>query len=386
MLKETPTTQSSIGRLLVFSDDWGRHPSSCQHLVNSLLRDTEVTWVNTIGMRPPRLDSVTIKRGMEKIQGWFRQGSDSVTQDTIPPNLSLVDAKMWPWMTHEWDRWLNGWLLSKQLFDASRNSTIVTTIPIVADLVGRLPAKRWIYYCVDDFSAWPGLDQDVMRTMEQRLLKHADRVIAVSETLREKILQERKQCDLLTHGVHLQHWNGAVPAYDWLRHGIDGPVYLFWGVIDQRMDVSWLSALNDRMDCGNIVLVGPEQNPARELGALSRLKRIGAVSYEELPSMAAAADVLIMPYEDSEVTRAMQPLKMKEYLATGKPVVARMLPSIEEWDDCADLVSDSQSFATAVLTSQPRNTNPSQTSNRERLTLEGWESKANQFQQFITAN
>ena len=35
--------------------------------------------------------------------------------------------------------------------------------------VGRLPVDRWVYYCVDDFSVWPGLDADVMRTMEQEL-------------------------------------------------------------------------------------------------------------------------------------------------------------------------------------------------------------------------
>ena len=41
--------------LLVFADDWGRHPSSCQHLISRLLDRHRVAWVNTVGMRPPRL-------------------------------------------------------------------------------------------------------------------------------------------------------------------------------------------------------------------------------------------------------------------------------------------------------------------------------------------
>jgi len=57
-------------RLIVFSDDWGRHPSSCQHLVSHLLDCCEVTWINTIGMRPPRFDLTTLKRGLDKIQQW----------------------------------------------------------------------------------------------------------------------------------------------------------------------------------------------------------------------------------------------------------------------------------------------------------------------------
>src|SRR5207302_2031672 len=56
--------------LLVFADDWGRHPSSCQHLVRHLLPRREVVWVNTI-MRPPRLDLATLRRGGEKVRQWL---------------------------------------------------------------------------------------------------------------------------------------------------------------------------------------------------------------------------------------------------------------------------------------------------------------------------
>src|SRR5438445_764069 len=58
--------------LLVFADDWGRHPSSCQHLVRQWLDRYAVTWVNTIGTRTPRLDLATLKRGGEKIVQWLR--------------------------------------------------------------------------------------------------------------------------------------------------------------------------------------------------------------------------------------------------------------------------------------------------------------------------
>jgi hypothetical protein len=61
--------------LLVFSDDWGRHPSSCQHLISHLLPTRQVVWVNTIGTRPPRLDLATVKRGFEKLRQWVRRSS-----------------------------------------------------------------------------------------------------------------------------------------------------------------------------------------------------------------------------------------------------------------------------------------------------------------------
>ena len=60
--------------LLVFSDDWGRHPSSCQHLVRCLLPRYEVHWVNTIGTRKPSWNFATLSRGLEKLRHWTRRG------------------------------------------------------------------------------------------------------------------------------------------------------------------------------------------------------------------------------------------------------------------------------------------------------------------------
>ncbi len=59
-----------LAPLIVFSDDWGRHPSSCQHLITKILPRRSVTWVNTIGTRPPGLNWSTITRGLGKLKSW----------------------------------------------------------------------------------------------------------------------------------------------------------------------------------------------------------------------------------------------------------------------------------------------------------------------------
>ena len=60
--------------ILVFADDWGRHPSSAQHLIRQLLPRRRVVWVNTIGTRKPRFDRATLQRGFEKLRHWSRRG------------------------------------------------------------------------------------------------------------------------------------------------------------------------------------------------------------------------------------------------------------------------------------------------------------------------
>jgi len=102
----------------------------------------------------------------------------------------------------------------------------------------------------------------------------------------------------------------------------------------------------------------------------------GPAAYADLPTLAAAADVLIMPYADLPVTRAMQPLKFKEYLATGKPIVARRLPATEPWADAADLESSPDEFVQALHRHSQAPPPATQQQARQRLALESWEQKA----------
>ncbi|MCC7406511.1 MAG: glycosyltransferase, partial [Phycisphaeraceae bacterium] len=118
----------------------------------------------------------------------------------------------------------------------------------------------------------------------------------------------------------------------------------------------------------------------REKGGLHLL---GPVEYDDLPGVAAEADVLVMPYADLPVTRAMQPLKFKEYLATGKPVVARNLPGVAGWADAADLVDDAAGFVEAVNRRLREGLPASQAAARERLTHESWSGKARQLEEIL---
>ena len=71
-MDEAPGAADDRPRLVVFGDDWGRHPSSIQHLTHRLLPSYRVDWVNTVGMRRPRFDLTTLRRGADTVLGWTR--------------------------------------------------------------------------------------------------------------------------------------------------------------------------------------------------------------------------------------------------------------------------------------------------------------------------
>jgi glycosyltransferase involved in cell wall biosynthesis len=287
---------------------------------------------------------------------------------------------MWPSFRSSWSRRLNRHLLSQQMRNAIpglAEAVVLTTLPIVADLVKAVPARRWVYYCVDDFGAWPGLDSQTMQATEKLLVSRCDLLVAAGENLALRLERMGGHPQILTHGVDLTWWQErATAGAPQVLATMERPIVVFWGLIDPRLNSVWLKTLNYKMPAGSIVLAGPFQDADPALYKLTRVKRIGPIPFDQLPALAGSSDTLIMPYADLPVTRAMQPLKLKEYLATGKPVVTSRLPAVEAWTDCLDAAENAEQFAQLVIERCGSGLPSSQLAARKRLTREAWSEKA----------
>ena len=298
----------------------------------------------------------------------------------------MLNPKMWPSFRSRLGRTVNRRLVGRAVRRALEGlppPVVVTTLPVVADLVGQFPAARWVYYCVDDFGVWPGLDGRTMQKLEAELVPKIDVAVAVSETLQRHLAAFGKSSHLLTHGVDLCHWTMPLPRDTPLSLAglaeLPRPLVVFWGVIDRRMDLAFARAVCESLSEGTVLFVGPQDDPDPELFRLPRVRSLPSVPFADLPSLADAASVLVMPYADLPVTRAMQPLKLKEYLATGKPTVVRSLPSTGAWADCMDVAETPEAFAAAVRERLRTGLPESQKVARRRLDAEGWAAKAALF-------
>ena len=390
--------ETQAAPLLVFSDDWGRHPSSCQHLIREFLPTREVLWVNTIGTRPPRFDLRTAQRVIEKVKQWSGAASRPQVRSDEPSRPALtpriLSPRMWPSFASSATRKLNQAMLNRALTPAiermAQAPVAITTLPIVADLVDQLPVAKWIYYCVDDFSVWPGYDGKTMGAMERELVPKMNDTVAASEALAQRLRHLGARPTLLTHGVDLTRWRRRpdqvqtrIPEFAEL----EGPYIVFWGVIDGRMDVKWVASLSAALQIqnrpGTIVMFGPHEDPDPRLRELPKVSLRGAVSFDRLAHIAAQSSVLIMPYQDMPATRAMQPLKLKEYLASELPVVVRKLPATQLWSDACDVCVDEEAFTQTVLMRLDSGVPEQQNHARKRLIYEDWKSKAQSLEKVI---
>jgi glycosyltransferase involved in cell wall biosynthesis len=294
---------------------------------------------------------------------------------------------MWPWIRRSIDRKINQALLLRQLGPLVRSMPAapiaITTLPITADIMDALPVRHWVYYCVDNFSEWPSLEHETLEKMETRVVRQSRYLIAASERLRDRLVQMGRPADLLIHGVDLDHWRTSDDTRLAGLDELERPLVVFWGLIDRRLDTRFVQQTAQQLSRGTVLLAGPTQDADPSLWRIPRVKHLPALPYDDLPRLASEAAVLIMPYVDQPVTRFIQPLKLTEYLATGKPVVARSLPAMSAWADCLDIAEAEEGFAQAVQLRATDGLPAAQQAARIRLADESWQFKARRFEQMF---
>jgi len=187
---------------------------------------------------------------------------------------------------------------------------------------------------------------------------------------------------LLTHGVDYEHFaRCSVLAPAGGISNLPHPILGIFGVFDNRTDGELLQRIARSFPEGTVAVIGPTDRDVRSFRMLQNIRFLGKVDYNELPSWIAGFDVCILPYHVNELTRSINPLKLREYLATGKPVVTTPLPEAEKLAPYLTIATrdDFSDAVRSVLTQTPR---PS-SAMREMLLSESWERKAEQFLQFV---
>jgi glycosyltransferase involved in cell wall biosynthesis len=363
---------------IVFSDDWGRHPCSCQHLIQRFLPHNRVLWVNTIGMRPPRVSLYDFRRSFEKLGSWLTPSAD------LPGNLSIANPFSIPYNMVPAVRKLNARiglsaLKSKVRQSGLMNPIVITTLPNTADFIGQLDEVLSIYYCVDEFAAYPDLPHKLVMEMEGELLKKVDLVITTSGELQKRKSNGIRSSLLIPHGVDVEHFAGrptaATPATAALAV-LPRPVVGFFGVINDWVDLALIDRMAGLRKDWSWVLIGPHQTNTDILRKHSNVVLLGKVPYETLPGYAACFDVGIIPFVVNDLTINVNPLKLLEYLACGLPVVSTPIPEAAKYGKLVSIAGTPEAFVSAIESLLGENTCEKITERISVARSNSWDSRA----------
>lgn len=371
---------------VVFSDDWGGHPSSCQHLFRQIAADTDVLWVNTIGMRRPTFSLRDLRKAITKISRMLRRGGAARGRVAPPARLEVVQPVMLPFPRFAVVRWLNRRSVARSVADWRRRHgshfvVMVSTVPNACDHVSDIHADRVVYYCVDDFSRWPGLDSGLVRQMEQQLIRSSDVLVATAQKLREQLSDGGRSVHMLAHGVDLPHFSTMGKREHPVLQDLARPRFGYIGLVDERTDQGLLAGVAALLPDVTFVMVGNIATDVDTLRALPNVHFAGPVPYEALPEVMAGLDALMLPYLVNEFTATISPLKLKEYLATGLPVISTPLPEAIPFAGLLSIAGDVAGWVRALREVPGQDIEARRSRCQELLSGESWSSKAQRLRE-----
>ncbi len=334
--------------IVCFANDWTGDPLSKTHLMRIAARDRRVLWVDSLGNRAPTASARDVRRMATKASRALRGARE------VEPSLTVVSPLAVPWLTGTIPGLLNSALLEKQIARAARRAglgddrIVISFLPAAAHVFEKLPANLRVYYCVDDFRGFRGAGESIAR-LEQQIVSGSDLVICASEPLRARFAEQHPHVALVRHGVDFQHFRTAfanAPVHPAIA-SLPRPILAFVGLVAEWVDQELLAAVARRFRTGTLLIVGREDVPTPALEQLPNIVRLGRRPYAELPEILRGVDVALCTFREIDLTHAANPLKIREYLAAGLPVVSTPMPEVARLPQCR-IASGTEAFCQAV--------------------------------------
>ena len=374
--------------IVIFGDDWGRNVSTLQHVFAHLVTHHPVIWVNSFGHRAPRLTLYDLRRAAAKVRSML--SGYRLEEDGRARPARIIEPRAIPWHNLALIRALNTYSLLRDIRRALANVApgrpplLITGTPAAEGVVGRLGEIASLYFCMDDYAELPGVDRKVVAPLEEKLLGKIDAVVATAAALVEKKRPASGRAYALPQGVNYEHFATRQPVPADLA-GLPRPWIGFAGGVGSACDFSIISALADLFPHGSIVMVGPIE-PGIATPDRPNLHLFGHRPYDQLPAYVQAFDVGLIPYVLNDWTRAVDPLKLLEYLAAGIAVVSTAIPEVFKYEGEVRVATGLSEFSAAVRDTLARPATDSDAEARQSLARANtWRRRSEQLMSIVAA-
>lgn len=382
--------------ILYFGNDWfAENRTSSHHIARCLARENRVFYFECPGLRAPQGSTRDLRKLFKKL--WrFVRGSETVVLSESRgnrPETTLRVRTLFQIPLHRFgivrllNKWLT-WLTIRWLMfrEGVRQPIAWHMIPHLAGVAGTLQENKLVYYCIDDYCALPGVNMQAVQDMDRKIASRADLVFVASETLLPAKRQINSHTHLSPHGVDVDHFAsardpGPIPP-DVAE--IPRPIVGFFGLIEKWIDLDLVEYIAKSRPDWSIVMVGRIAVPSHPAMSCPNVHFLGRRDYAQLPAYGRVFDAAIIPYHLTRQVENANPLKLREYLAMGKPVVSVRTPEIEKFADVVSIADEYGEFVQHLDRNLSQPEDPSVASRRIRRVADcSWESRVNQVLKVI---
>ncbi len=333
-------------------DWWYHHPHSKNHLMRRFARaGNRVIFVNSISMGLPGL---TNKDLLPRVARKLR--SYSKLARTTHEGITVVSPAALPFFGSRAARSLNRGMIGAQIRMLARRRgmsrpILWVAIPTAAEMIGRMGESLVVYHVSDKYdenSMDHATDPAAIRRLHESAIERADLIFYSGRKLFDEIERGRERSFLLEQAVDFEHWSkvseGSLEIAEEVAR-IPRPRLGYFGAIEPWLIDQELirRAARERPEW-QWVFVGNKSRGV-EIERLPNTHFLPAVAYDDLPRYAAGFDVCVLPWETERAfTSYGSAIKVREYLATGKPVVISPLPEYEPMKDVLRIARSREDF------------------------------------------
>ena len=224
-----------------------------------------------------------------------------------------------------------------------------------ASLLSEGIAKNTVYDITDDWTKFSGNQSqlNLITSQDATLCKSCDHVIVCSQQLFDDKakLVDMERLHLIPNGVHVEHYEAvadtSLPVHKIAQHWTK-PVFGYTGTIHgDRVDVILIASVAQAYPAATIAMIGPnllEQADQQLLDRFSNIVFAGSQRYTDLPDIMRAFDVCMVPHLVTPFTESLNPIKLWEYLAAGKPILSTNVAGFRDYPDLVSVAATSDDF------------------------------------------
>jgi glycosyltransferase involved in cell wall biosynthesis len=333
--------------VIYFGNAWNaENRTSSHHVALRLARRMPVLYVESPGLRRVQASAGDARRALRKLAQTLQPPRE------VAPNLWHCTVPQLPFRrlpgVEAFNRWV-GRVLVRRARRVLRTPRVLSwfVVPHPGFMAGRLGEERVVYYCIDDYAAHPGVDAAVIGPRDEALSRRADVLFVAPPALLPAKQALNANTVYAPHGVDLDVFAQATEVADGARD-LPRPVVGYIGSLHEWIDLELVEHCARARPQWSFLLVGHAAVDVSRLAALPNVRLAGAQPYASLGRWAQAFDACLIPYRHNRQTANANPLKLREYLATGKPVVSVRNPEIEKFGDLVRIADGPDAFLAAL--------------------------------------
>ncbi|HGY1042989.1 TPA: glycosyltransferase [Aeromonas salmonicida subsp. salmonicida] len=225
-----------------------------------------------------------------------------------------------------------------------KRSVALIDLPFWHLVAAAIPACQLVYDCMDHHAGF-STNSEEMHQQECKLLHSADLVITTAARLSEHISRERENT-VVRNAAEVSFFSKKTEQY--LYHS-DRPVVGYYGAISEWFDIDLVITAAKNYPQWDFVLVGNTFGcDTKNAEKIENIHFIGEVPYSDLLGYLNAFDICTIPFKLVELTMCTNPVKVYEYLAAGKPVVATAMPEVQLIEKLLHIAHSSEDFITKL--------------------------------------